>query len=107
MTSPHWQAEESLVATDKGGTPVAVTIRIGTPVCVGPTEWSCPVAVDGLVNDLRPSRGGSSLQALCLATTLARRLLEDFVARGGTLSYAGAQDAFEIKATFSGIGEPA
>jgi hypothetical protein len=107
MTSPDWQAEESLVATDSDGREVSLTIRIGTPVRVGPTEWYCRIAVDGLVDELKPARGASSLQALCLATTLARRLLEAFVARGGTLAYSGAREAFDIQATFSGIGEPA
>ena len=107
MATSSWQAEEELIATAGDGKRLALTVKIGTPIRVGPDEWSCPVAVNGLVDELRPLRGASSLQAMCLATTLARRILEDLVAQGGRPTYRGSDGDFDIEATFSGVGGPA
>ena len=43
--------------------------------------------------------GGSSLQALCLALALAKTLLDDFVEKGGQLTY-DTGESFDLNAVF-------
>ncbi len=61
-----------------------------------PEEWSCPVSVRPLHDQLSDQHGGDSLQALCLAIRLALDLLKDFRAKGGVLLIDG--EDFPIEA---------
>lgn len=81
-----------------------IRIEIGTPYPVGdsPQEWACPVAVYPLFNTLHDAHGGSSLQALCLAMSLALDLLQGFKDKGGVLFYTPGEE-FPIEAYAFGI----
>jgi len=58
-------------------------VMIGKPFEGEDGIWASPVAAEGLFGRLTDIRGSGSLQALCLAISLARKLLEDFIGRGG------------------------
>lgn len=106
MMTPNWIAEEAIEATLHTGEVLHVRVRIGQPYSASADEWACSVALEGMHDRLRDIHGASSLQALCLATSLARQLLTDFVEDGGSLRYPGRSDEFDIGATFSGVGRP-
>jgi hypothetical protein len=100
----RWIAEEALDATDPAGVTTKVLVRVAAPYKVGPDEWACGVEVAGLHGALPDIHGLSSLQALCLAATLARRLLTYFIEDGGQLRDCATKQLFDIDACFSGVG---
>lgn len=71
-----------------------IHVEIGTSHALedDPNCWACPVAVRPLYSRLSNAHGGSSLQALCLASALALDLLQDFKDGGGTLSYSPGEE---------------
>lgn len=60
-----------------------VQIRVGKPYEVSFREWACPVEIRGFEPRYPDIRGGDSVQALCLAITLVRLRIEDFIEKGG------------------------
>jgi hypothetical protein len=62
-----------------------VAVRIGKPYSLSPREWACPVEIRGLEPRYPDIRGVDSLQALCLAISLVRTRLEDFIRDGGKI----------------------
>src|SRR5215510_465075 len=60
-----------------------VRVRFGKPYKVASREWACPVEVRGFESRYPDIRGGDSMQALCLATSLIRVRFEDFFSKGG------------------------
>ena len=77
---------------------------IGRPYALSTDEWACPVALTGLQDTLHDVHGASSLQAMCLAASLLRRLLTAFVDDGGSLRHPADGGVFDIAACFSGVG---
>ncbi|MBX3485152.1 hypothetical protein [Phenylobacterium sp.] len=88
------------------GTTTPVTIGIGTPYRCTTGEWACPVKLTGLYESLADARGGDSLQALCLALSLAFDLLQDVRDRGGRLSFEGGSE-FPLEAYAFGVARKA
>jgi hypothetical protein len=83
-------ARESVLAPPPGGTRFTIEVRVGKPFRVegvAVEEWICPLALSPLYGDVRDVHGNSSLQALCLALSLAIDSLEKFEADGGSLTY--------------------
>ena len=83
-------ARESLFGTRPGGIRFAVEVNVGKPFRVegiAVEEWICPLTLSPLLGDVRDVHGNSSLQALCLALSLAIDSLEEFKADGGSLTY--------------------
>jgi hypothetical protein len=81
-------------------------VRVGRPYKSEDGNWACPCELVGLEPRYADIRGGDSLQALCLAISLLRRRLEDFIDKGGTILHADesewSQDSFS--ATFGDVG---
>jgi hypothetical protein len=48
--------------------------------------------------------GEDALQALCMAASLLRALLEDVVEKGGQLLHAAGRSAYDLDATFGRVG---
>src|ERR1700756_2633514 len=92
-------ASDVFVAQKPGEERVELRVEVGTPWQEEPHVWACPVSVTPLYKKLQEARGDSSLQALCLAVSLARSLLEGFVEDGGHLTYPSG-GAVDLKATF-------
>lgn len=84
MTSKDWIATQRFVSIDESGRKRAVAIRIGKPYRTRDKQWACPVD-SGILGRHPDARGGESFHALCLAISLARALVEDFLERGGRL----------------------
>ncbi|NEO83388.1 MAG: hypothetical protein F6J87_03885 [Spirulina sp. SIO3F2] len=85
-------AQTHLMAVRPNGDRIPVTLAIGKPYQIAPDqEWACPVSLADL-HKLPDARGEDSFQALCLAISLALRLLESFQAQGGRLLFAGETD---------------
>ena len=76
-----WIASQRVTAVDPGGRRRAIAIRIGKPHRVTKGGWACPA--DSGVSGRHAARGSDSFQVLCLAISLVRALIEDFVERGG------------------------
>jgi len=58
-------------------------LRVCRPYRATSGEWRCPVAMSGLEERLPDMAGEDSLQALCMALSTVRVLLEHFVEQGG------------------------
>ena len=93
-------AEQTLVAVRRSGGRFRVVAAIGAPRQVGDEEWACPVSLSGLHERLHDVHGASSLQALCLAASVLRRLLTDFIEDGGQLFLEDGAEPFSVAACF-------
>ena len=80
-----------------------VTAAIGTPYKAATGEWRCAVSLAGLHHDLADVAGEDALQALCLAASLMRTLLEDVRAGGGKVLDTDRCE-YSLEATFGRIG---
>jgi hypothetical protein len=89
-------ARVPLQVAPKGEEPFTVTVEIGTPYMRETGEWACPLALEGLYETLLDARGEDSLQALCLAISLALDLLDDIRRKGGRLLWD--EDEFQLEA---------
>ena len=98
--------EMSLDSLDPSGERSRLVIELGKPYRAAEREWACPVAIRGLYDRLHDIRGVDSLQALCLAASLIRSLLEDYIQNGGTLMHPGSDYPYDIRASFSRVGDP-
>jgi hypothetical protein len=64
---------------------IDIVIQIGRPYRVSNGAWACPVQTRGLTGSHPDIYGVDGLQALCLAISLARRVLREFLEGGGRL----------------------
>jgi hypothetical protein len=81
-----WAATARFTAVAPGGERNPLTIRLGIPQPVGPNEWSCVLALDGLMSNT-PIHGEDSLQSLGLAWRYAATMLYDFESQGGHFEF--------------------
>lgn len=77
-------------ARTKDGATIPVTVEIGTPYHRETGEWACPVRLKGLHDNLADASGEGSLQALCMALSLALDLLQDVRDKGGAVTSQGS-----------------
>jgi hypothetical protein len=84
-TDREYIAVRELIDVDKTGVEFRVRISLGVPQELGPDEWACAMALDGVQNVSRDIRGCDSFQSLMLAQNLAKTLLKYFVEDGGKL----------------------
>jgi hypothetical protein len=94
-----------LVGTDHTERPLVV--RIGRPYAISDSEWACPVDTDGLHGRHPDIHGTDSLQSLCLASSLVRRLLQEFVAKGGKVLHPEDRTEVTLAAVFGTTNEAA
>ncbi|WP_266183195.1 hypothetical protein [Dyella humicola] len=94
-------AKEVIFGRFPNGDLFEIRIEIGAPYSWqgDEDEWACPVKLHPLYPNLRDIHGGSSLQALCLAISLAKSLLDAFLEKGGELTY-GENGTFDVNAVF-------
>ena len=89
------------------GTKRRVTVRVGKPYRISAHEWACPVELRGHEPRYADLRGVDSVQALCMAISLVRSRLEDFIDKGGKILHVedGSEwDAAALAATFGRVG---
>ena len=80
-----------------------VRLRIGKPYFVVEGEWACPVELQGFERRHPDTRGVDSLQALALAIRLARKRVEDFLAKGGKVLHVDGTE-YPPDALWAGFG---
>jgi hypothetical protein len=100
-------ASTKLDLQPSGGTKKRVAVRIGKPYCISAQEWASPVELRGHEPRYPDIRGADPLQALCLAISLIRSRLEDFMSKGGKVLHVedgSLWGARELAATFGRVG---
>jgi hypothetical protein len=102
-------ARRDLTCVESDGSELSVRILVGRPYETGHGSWACPVETRGLHDDHPDIIGSDSLQAICLALSLVRMLLEYFIQDGGKI--LDPVDRSEVSpdglaATFGGVGRP-
>jgi hypothetical protein len=88
-------ASMKILAQRPGEEPFEIHLEIGVPYLVSEEreEWACPAALTPLFKNLCDVHGGSSFQALCLASSLTLGLLQDFRdKKGASLFYEPGED---------------
>ena len=82
MPGTLWIASSDLLCVHPDGTQVHVIARLASPTRRRDGMWVSAFAVEGLYEP-QEMVGVDSLQALCMAMSMIRALLEQFVAQGG------------------------
>ena len=111
MSPGEWIVDQQYLLVTAEGTQRPLEIRIGRPYNAGADLWKCPVQTDGLYCEGRhPDIGGAdSLHALCLALSLARRLMTYWLEDGGKIfdPTDGHELSFaELATIFCDVGKP-
>lgn len=80
------------------GTKSRIKIYLGEPYPHG-NSFRCPLAIEGIHFEHKyPDIGGSDpLQSMLLAVSLAKGMMEDFIAHGGRLFYPDSEIKFEME----------
>jgi hypothetical protein len=90
--TPNFIASYELTRLKADGSEGRLVARVGVPYRIGEHEWACAVDLDGDVGRAVDIRGGSSMQALCLAIGFLRTRLGHLVAKNERLQHAGGGD---------------
>ena len=93
-------AERELVGDSPKKGRFRVVLRIGRPYRSSDVDWACPVSLEGLRFRLADVHGVDSFQALMLALSLMRSLLEGFVEEGGKLSWPENGEQVSVDSLF-------
>ena len=75
----------TLLSIAPEGEEKALTLAVGVPYRREEGAWACPVALQGLYEELPDVVGMNSWHALNLALALLHRLLAHYIAGGGRL----------------------
>lgn len=79
-------------------------VALGRPYQAPTGEWLCRVRLKGLHERLTDIAGDDSLQALCMAASLVRSLLESVVEEGGPVLDAVSRSDYPLDAVFGRVG---
>jgi hypothetical protein len=82
---------------DPDGTRRKIHVILEPPYHSDEGCWYCPTHIDGLHNLKINVAGEDSIQSLCLALSLVKSELDDFVSRGGRLFHAGTDCEYEFQ----------
>ena len=92
VADPSFVASEELVWLKADGSEVRLIARVGIPYKVDDHLFRCPVELVGLDKRYPDIAGGSSMQALCLATSLLATRLSHLLEDGARLVYPEDRD---------------
>ena len=84
-------ATSALTCIRPTGERIDVLVEIHAPYRAQTGEWACALSLGELEPGLPHVRGEDSLQALCLALSLAKQLLTYFIEDGGRILIAGTE----------------
>lgn len=99
MRGPLWIASSELLGVQPDGTHVHVVARLGSPCRRSDGTWVSAYVIEGLTEP-HDMVGVDSLQALSMAMSMVRALLERFVEQGGRVLDREALTDFPLEATF-------
>jgi hypothetical protein len=104
QSQPSYTATRELLAEDASRRQFTIRICVGHPYEIGPDDWACPVALEGLYPRLRDQHGIDALQSLMPSQKLTRTLLLAFVEGGGILrdSHDSDHHGMSIENLFGG-----
>jgi hypothetical protein len=91
VADPSFIASEELVWLKSDGSAIRLIARVGIPYKADDDLFRCPVELVGLDHRFPDIAGGSSMQALCLATSLLATRLSHLLEDGARLVYAEDQ----------------
>ena len=103
MPGTLWIASSDLLCVRPDGSELHTVARLASPRRRTDGLWVSAFALDEL-HDAQEMAGEDSLQALCMATSMIRALLERFVAQGGRVLSPEDRSDFPIEATFGLMG---
>lgn len=106
MPGTPWIASSDLLCVHADGTEVHVVARLSSPKRRRNGTWVSTFSVEGLYDE-REMVGADSLQALAMAMSMTRALLDRFVAQGGRVLTPEDRADFPIDATFGRVGPAA
>jgi hypothetical protein len=98
-----WIASSALLCVHPDGTEQHTTARLASPSRRSDGTWISAYSLDGLV-DAREMIGTDSLQAVAMALSMVRALLEQFIAQGGRVLDPDSRADFALEATFGLMG---
>ena len=104
MPGTLWIASSDLLCVRPDGTELHTVARLASPRRRADGLWVSAFAVDEL-HDAQEMAGEDSLQALCMAASMIRALLERFTAQGGRVLSPEDRSDFPIDATFGLMGD--
>jgi uncharacterized protein DUF6968 len=87
------------------GSKKPVQLRVGKPYKIADGDWACPCELVGFERRHPDMRGADSMQALCLAISLLRRRLEDFVDKGGKILDADDESEWSLREAMAMFGD--
>lgn len=93
-------AERVIYAVTKTGDGFEIHLAVGQPYQIHPGNWACPVALDGLHEQLPDLHGENSWQALMLAIRLAKLFLVFFLQDGGKLYWEKGSEEITLNEIF-------
>ena len=85
--TPNFIASCELIWRKADGSEVRLVARVGVPYEIGDHAWACATELDGYGGRAVDIRGGSSMQALCLAIGFLRSRLAHLVAMDERLQH--------------------
>jgi hypothetical protein len=97
-------ASTELLVLSRTGEEMPVTVALGRPYQAPTGEWRCPLRLMGLPERHPDMAGEDSLQALCMAASLVRALLEDVIDKGGRVLDAASRSDYALDAVFGRVG---
>jgi hypothetical protein len=103
MPGTLWIASADLLCVHADGTEVHTVARLASPTRRADGLWVSAFALDD-IHAPQEMAGEDSLQALCMAMSMIRALLERFVAQDGRVLSPEDRSPFPIDATFGLIG---
>jgi hypothetical protein len=103
MPGTLWIASSDLLCVRPDGSELHTVARLASPRRRADGLWVSAFAIDE-IHDAQEMAGEDSLQALCMATSMIRALLERFVAQGGRVLSPEDCSDFPIHATFGLMG---
>ncbi len=78
-------ALRKLIGIKASGEEIEIILRIGVPYEEKNHLWKCPIAIEGLYDELAAIAGIDSYQALSLAIEFINNMLRHFEEKGGKL----------------------
>ena len=91
-TAPSFIASEELLWIKADGSEIKLIARVGVPYEAESGQFRCPVELAGLDGRYPDIAGESSMQAMCLATSLLATRLKHLLQEGERLVYIEDRD---------------
>jgi hypothetical protein len=96
-------AEQEFILASSDGTQRLVKARVGQPYAEEDSCWACPCEIVRFEPRYPDICGVSSWQSLCLAVSLVRSRLEDWLSKGGAILDTEEREPVRLASLFGGM----